>query len=146
VHRRPLDGGAAPAEPARVGALPLAGAARHGILPLTKRRPLESIGARGRTAAETERVRASEGGGERGERAPGWRRRGRGGSGRRRRRRGGGIRRRGKLPIAPPTATAAGPGRRGLALRLQAPCAATVQWWGVATCYLSAHNWAFNGS
>jgi len=68
VHRRPLDGGAAPAEPARVGALPLAGAARHRELPLTKRRPLESIAARGRTRAETERVRASEGGGERGER------------------------------------------------------------------------------
>ena len=68
MHRRPLDGGAATAEPARVGALPLARAARHGVLPLTKRRTLESIAARSSTTAETERVRASEGGGERGER------------------------------------------------------------------------------
>lgn len=34
VHRRPLDGGAAPAEPARVAALPLAGTARLRELPL----------------------------------------------------------------------------------------------------------------
>uniref|UniRef100_A0A0A9CI64 Uncharacterized protein n=1 Tax=Arundo donax TaxID=35708 RepID=A0A0A9CI64_ARUDO len=34
VHRRPLDGGAAPAEPARVASRPLAGAARHRELPL----------------------------------------------------------------------------------------------------------------
>jgi len=34
VHRRPLDGGASPAEPARVGPLPLAGTARRSELPL----------------------------------------------------------------------------------------------------------------
>lgn len=44
MHRRPLDGGAAPAEPARVAALPLAGTARLRELPLTTRRPLlESV-------------------------------------------------------------------------------------------------------